>query len=661
MAIKRYLASADNTITNAYKMNLTTRATGSNMGSSDILEVFSIVGQNSSGSVEKSRILLKLPITTLATDRTNNDIPGSGSVKFFLKLFNCPHGQTIPKQYNLQILPLSRSWDEGAGLDMDEYLDNDVSNWIMASNTLQQHITDIKVLTATKNNLRQKYFSLHNADNKKYNFWFQQSEGSTFSGSLPGQEVVVPITASGVTTVRHIAQVLRSAINNANSATAVVPTAESIGLSASISFEDTGDSTGATVRVTTTGSAGISGSYQGTVSESHLTLSTVQYGGKTRWTTEGGDYHELGYTAGRNLPHYVQNFDNGTENLEVNITALVEEWLAAESTVDPDRENYGLMVKLSGSYEDGSRNKSFYSKRFFARGSEFFYKRPTLEARWDDSIRDDRTNFFKSSSLADGSDNLNSIYLYNYVRGRLRDLPTLRLKTNTAANTGSTQHFNTKIYVQIFPSGNVKTERLKPKSLPVGGGVTVNNATTITGSWVSTGIYSASFAFTGSEKEIFEVWSSGPTDDQLVTGSVFKVKTLSSQTYNPSTKYVSSIKNLKKAYSQSDRSRLRVLARKKNWQPNIYTVATSKIEPEIIENAYYRVFRIIDQFDVIPFGSGSGTEAKYTRLSYDRDGNYFDLDVSLFESGYMYGIQLAYDVDGRKSIQDQVFKFRVEK
>ena len=44
MAIKRYYASKDNTITNAFEENLKTRATDANMGASDILEVFSIYG-----------------------------------------------------------------------------------------------------------------------------------------------------------------------------------------------------------------------------------------------------------------------------------------------------------------------------------------------------------------------------------------------------------------------------------------------------------------------------------------------------------------------------------------------------------------------------------------------------------------------------------------
>ena len=62
MGIYRYTASADNTITNAFRSNLTGRGTGSNMGAADVLEAFYIAGQTSSSagvSSEKSRILIK--------------------------------------------------------------------------------------------------------------------------------------------------------------------------------------------------------------------------------------------------------------------------------------------------------------------------------------------------------------------------------------------------------------------------------------------------------------------------------------------------------------------------------------------------------------------------------------------------------------------------
>ena len=62
MAIKRYFANKDNTISNAFRSDLETRGTGSNMGASDILEVFSIYGQANSSSVELTRFLIEFPM-----------------------------------------------------------------------------------------------------------------------------------------------------------------------------------------------------------------------------------------------------------------------------------------------------------------------------------------------------------------------------------------------------------------------------------------------------------------------------------------------------------------------------------------------------------------------------------------------------------------------
>ena len=82
-----------------------------------------------------------------------------------------------------------------------------------------------------------------------------------------------------------------------------------------------------------------------------------------------------------------------------------------------------------------------------------------------------------------------------------------------------------------------------------------------------------------------------------------------------------------------------------------------EIKPEIIENAYYRLFRTIDGMEVVPYGTGS---ALYTKLSYDLSGNYFDLDTSFLESGYSYGIQFLYHSSGQYKEQPEIFKFRVD-
>ena len=119
MGIKRYTADADTTVTNAFASNLLerSRGTGSNMGGADVVEVFSIYDQGqpgylkaidergdpSSGSVELTRALVKFPISDVSTARTNGDIPASGSVNFYLRMFNANHAHTLPRDFKVVI------------------------------------------------------------------------------------------------------------------------------------------------------------------------------------------------------------------------------------------------------------------------------------------------------------------------------------------------------------------------------------------------------------------------------------------------------------------------------------------------------------------------------------------------------------------------------
>ena len=476
MAIKRYFANADTTITNAFKSNLFTRGDSGNMGQSDILEVFSIYGQANPSSSELSRVLVQFPINDLVTDRSNGLIPASGSVSWFLKLYNAKHSDTVPKDFTLTISAVSRSWDEGYGLDMENYSDFGYANW-----------------------------------------------------------------------------------NSAASSSNV---------------------------------------------------------GITNWTSAGGDYHTS--------PTSSQFFNNGTEDLVVDVSTLVEQWIVGS------KSNYGFGIKLTSRQEQAA--ESFYTKRFFARGTEFFFKRPTLEARWNSVRRDNRGYYYASSSLASAQDNLNTIYLYNVVRGRLANIPVI--------GTGN-------IYVKVFddPSGSNTIT------------TTPNNP--VTGGWVSTGIYSASFALNTTASEVFDRWFNSTLTTCLHTGSI-DVYDLDSQDYNPTNRYVVSCTNLKPIYYSEEQSRFRFFVRKKDWQPTIYTVATNFIPSETIESASYKVVRVADNLEVIPYGTGS---LMHTGLSYDVSGSYFDLDMNTLETDYSYQIKLTFYDGATNSWKEQsdTFKFRVEK
>ena len=64
-----------------------------------------------------------------------------------------------------------------------------------------------------------------------------------------------------------------------------------------------------------------------------------------------------------------------------------------------------------------------------------------------------------------------------------------------------------------------------------------------------------------------------------------------------------------------------------------------------------------DNEEIISYGTGSD---KHTKLSYDVSGSYFDLDMELLESGYMYGIKFIFNYNGKYTEQEEEFKFRVE-
>ena len=510
MGIKRYVANKDATITNAFKLDLSTRATGSNMGEADVTEIFSIYAQATTSSIEKSRALYEFPITDISTDRTNGDIPASGSVDFYLKLHNAKHGLSLPRQATYVVQPISQDWDEGEGLDMESYLDSGSCSWKM-----------------------------RNLENS--------------------------------------------------------------------------------------------------------------------WTTAGGSFLDRDTNTGI---VFDKTLERGTEDLEVNISGLVEKW------IDGTHNNYGVVVRLSGAFEDGSNSRSYYTKKFFARGTEFFFKKPVLEARWDSSKKDNSANFVLSSSMISGRDNLNTIYLYNFFRGQLKDIPEYTHKSGD----------DVKLRLAVFsgttaPAGDKIT-------LPKGGGVVAADDVYVTGSRVSTGIYSASFAYTSSAvTKIYPVWYTSPGDPgvaELATGSAITVNTHASLPYDFNTKYISKITNLKPVYATDETARFRLFARKKNFTPNVYSKAQAEPENHVIEDAYFKIVRVADKHGAVSFGTGTtgpstitlssgyGSTSDYTRMSYDVSGNYFDLDMSLLEPGYLYSVGLAYYLNGKYREQKEQFNFRVE-
>lgn len=698
MAIKRFTATADTTITNAFLEDLTTRATGSNIGLSDSLEVFSVYGQSSSSlnglTSELSRVLVKFPVTTsddsvnsIQAKRAAGSIPASGSVSFYFRLHNVAHHETLPVNAKYNIFAVSSSWEEGRGMDLDTYADKTFdgvgSNWINANGnhaaaTLASAINVAGV--AQNDKFTMTVPTSAGGDGVTYTFLFdsgtdvEADEGANTFG----------ISLTSVADDADCATVLVKAINgetdnkykygaaNLGAGSNLAP--GTIGLTAAITA-------GETTKITLTmDDIGVKGNVAGVLTAvtnfgGDKILESSFTGGDGYWATVGGDYHTGPDNA---AVMYSQTLDNGNEDIEVDVSGLVEQWIAGT------KSNYGLGVFLTSSQEayfssstgvnltaaNGGAihntvgaTTSFHTKKFSARGSEYFFNRPTIEARWDSAIKDNRGTLYYSSSLATGEENLQTLYFYNYFRGKLRNIPGI----GTNIEEGKT------IRVSLFSGSSDDTGPAGSAFELVVDGAAVTHAgrnTVITGSYVSTGIYSASFALTAGStpiKTIYDVWFSGSDSikDPTSAGSVqyhtgtIKPKNLYGTAIAPDTRYITSIKNLRKIYRNDETSRFRVYTRHKNWSPTIYTRAVASPEVNIIESGSYEVYRVIDDLKVIPYGTGSDL---HTQMSFDASGSYFDLDMSLLESGYMYGLRFVhYNHDvGSWVEQPETFKFRVE-
>ena len=631
MAIKRYYATKDNTITNAFKSNLSSRGISGNMGQSDILEVFSIYAQVSSSaagfSSELSRVLIEFDINQVATDRTAEDIPAAGNVNFFLKMYDAEHTQTTPKDYTLVVQPISQSWNEGLGLDMEEYSDEDASNYISASSGVKwADITGqatASIETVAKELLTAGTFTLTDA-----------AGTSTTYGFVTGVDVSANTTAYTPGTTVNIGIDGMAGGNAGATADQIIAR---INAGTNIGF--TASKTGNNVLVTqnTPGTVGNKANAQDSGMGAFVVNSFTNGS-----DVEGGSYVEDSEYI------FTQSFNTGFEDLEIDVTSLVEDWVKG-----PDNNglnNLGFGVRLTGSSETDTN--SYYTKMFFARGSQFFHKRPVIEARWDDSKKDSRGDFFLSSSLVPASDNLMNLYLYNVVKGQLTDIPGI----GTAGDP---------IYVSIFsgnlsntqPTGSTPVNLTNGKlPLPLGGGVVEDGRFEITGSKIETGVYSCSFSYdSASITTIFDVWFSG--SNEYHTGSGITVNTFNSQEYNFDQRYISKVTNLRSSYNTGEKVRFRLYTRQKDWSPTIYTVASSDIETSIIDNTYYRFTRVSDNLEVIPFGTGS---LNHTRLSYDASGSYFDLEMNLFDNDTVYELSFAYLINGSYVEQPERFRFRVE-
>ena len=617
MSIKRYISTKDNTISTAFKENLRTRASLSNMGASDILEFFTIYGQADDSSLEQARILIEFPVSKIKSDRDSGALKVKGSDKFVVKLYNAPHNQTTPMQYTVSISPLVKAWEEGRGLDMESYTDLDASNWLSSSEGVSW------------TNQGGDFASLgHIADSSS------PVEFTTYVNTQ-SEDIEVEITALVEDWLTYLdGKSTRSGAHiNFNSVPAVdelILLYSHEGTPKTFQFKN--------------GTEGTADNNLFFVSRSMDAVDPIN-------KTAASLIKQINNAFSGHLTASASPLDATVVNLSQSVTGYFGNTIISSSnpseydfmptalTGGLGAPNYGVVVRLSGSAEAGTNSESYYTKKIFSRTSQYFFRRPCIEAQFDKSVSDDRTFAYRSSSLAPEADNLNRIYLYNKQRSGLIDIP----------NTGS------QLLVELVPSVGSSAV-----TLPIGGGVDEANRTFITASKHSDGIYEAEFSYDGQLTSLIDIWQSTASlgISHLHTGSGVTVVSDSVESHYEIDNYSVNISNLKPSYGSNERVNLRVYTRNKTLAPNIYTVASVNAPVSPMRNSFYQITRVADNHVVIPYTTGSGEQ--YSKLSYDMSGSFFELDMSLLEPNYSYEIRLLRQ-DGVSYVEQQErFRFRID-
>ncbi len=335
------------------------------------------------------------------------------------------------------------------------------------------------------------------------------------------------------------------------------------------------------------------------------------------WSSPGGDYESASTKS--------VSFEDGDENLEVDISDWVEGWH------DNPGGNFGVLVKFSDEVESGA--ESFFTKRFFARTSNYFYKRPVLEVQIDDVVSEypdeGRERFRLDSPLFSATDNY--LYYYNRPRSGLEDIP----------GNGETDPITISVNIED-ESGNAVVTGLTP-------------------TWVSTGVYRVSArlgaAYSGATAR--DKWYIDGLNTPFYCGT-FTICNEEDTRALPQ-KSILSIKNHKAVYDFCETLRVCVDAVPYGWNPNVFVsyYNDGRSEKLNLTETYYQVSRDVDNYIVCASSHSSGAE--HTKLSYDGLGNYFNFNFSILEPGYMYTFSFFTALDGGVYRHPEQFRFRAGK
>ena len=334
-----------------------------------------------------------------------------------------------------------------------------------------------------------------------------------------------------------------------------------------------------------------------------------------------------------------QFFNTGKEDFEVDVTNAVS------GTVSNQINDHGFLIAYSGSYEKDE--KTYFVKRFASKNSSREDKRPKIVIKFNDALQDNHKNFI--------FDVTGSIFLNNYHRGSLANI------LSGAAATPITGH-----------------NCLKVKLLSGSFSKIVTGSQYAVGDVFKTGVYSASFAISQYDENMFNylknttsasfnaIWSSGTDNFPDRSDGLSSVAYLSSSLIidqptrtsfdHDQRRLLITMKNLQPHYRKNDVVKLRIFIEDRD-RDIVFKKTPIETPSQIFENMYYQVKDAQSDRILIPFDVSKNS----TKLSSDSKGMFFRFYMDSLPAGRTYIFEfLIKDFATDYFIKDVSAKFNVD-
>lgn len=339
-----------------------------------------------------------------------------------------------------------------------------------------------------------------------------------------------------------------------------------------------------------------------------------------------------------------QNFIEGTEDLDLDITPFVSATLAGQIP------NYGFRISLTGSEE--TDEKSRFIKRFASRHVQNTRIRPRVEISFDDTRVDHHQNFF--------FDVTGSLFLNSYGR---RGFTNLVSGTNGALG-------------EVTGNSCLKL-KIEKGDFSYTATVGQHKAGTLNSSndRFQTGIYSASFAIPSQDTtlvdrdttlaqliakdgsvEFEQYWVSNDETYAYHTGSLVIKKQNRTAGNFVTTEPLLHATNVGQQYTAKDELTVRLFGRDLLGEADDPVKIPISRKSVVFENVFYRVIDVDSNEKIFDFGENDNS----TRVSTDAEGMFFDFHTEVLPRGRSYTFEYLITERGtRKIVRDKNVTFRI--